>query len=180
MATSIRQLDADRCQAIIDGVDTVASAMERKWGCGRLRLLAGMDLREKFDRQCRTWSQTIWPETGPPDPREVERIGNATIRGWQAIERDAINAGHKPTKPTIIETVMPDGSVLAIVPDVADASLVPHDGRALAVWTAAEVARVLATHSVVHAVKTQFPGAKVTAVRDPTANHHGLDDEIPF
>ena len=35
----------------LDGVDTLATAMEAYWGCGRLRLLVGQELRERFDRQ---------------------------------------------------------------------------------------------------------------------------------
>jgi hypothetical protein len=38
-------------RAALDGVDAVATAMERKWGVGRLRLLVGDDLRARFDAQ---------------------------------------------------------------------------------------------------------------------------------
>ena len=36
-------------RAALDGVDAVATAMERKWGVGRLRLLVSDDLRARFD-----------------------------------------------------------------------------------------------------------------------------------
>ena len=38
-------------RAILDGLDPVAHAMERKWGVGRLRLLVGDSLRARFDAQ---------------------------------------------------------------------------------------------------------------------------------
>ena len=34
--------------------------MEAKWGCDRLRLLVGPELREKFDRQRYLLNQAIW------------------------------------------------------------------------------------------------------------------------
>ena len=40
-----------RIQALVDGLDQVALAMERKWGVGRLRLLVSDFLRAKFDEQ---------------------------------------------------------------------------------------------------------------------------------
>ena len=40
-----------RIQAMVDGLDQVAIAMERKWGVGRLRLLVSDLLRSKFDEQ---------------------------------------------------------------------------------------------------------------------------------
>jgi hypothetical protein len=42
---------AYRIQAMVDGLDQIAVAMERKWGVGRLRLLVSDSLRAKFDEK---------------------------------------------------------------------------------------------------------------------------------
>lgn len=183
MATSIAEIDANKIQAVLDGVDHVASVMERKWGSGRLRLLVDHDTRARFDRQMAKWNDTVWPVGKKPDARAVEETGNAMIRGWQALDRLAIEAGHEPLPPQVMETTLDDGTVLAVVNSQADAWLVPRDGRRIVVWTLAEVARVASSNDLINRIKTTFEGSTVTAVRDPTAGGQfdfDIGDQIPF
>jgi len=51
LETEVMSSAAYRIQAMVDGLDQVAVAMERKWGVGRLRLLVSDFLRAKFDEQ---------------------------------------------------------------------------------------------------------------------------------
>ena len=44
---------ATAIQGLVQSVDALTDAMERRWGVGRLRLLVPDDLRERFDRQWR-------------------------------------------------------------------------------------------------------------------------------
>ena len=61
------------------------------------------------------------------------------------------------------ETITDQGTVIAITQSNADASLVPVDGRQIAVYTLDEIARLLAGTLVDHVTK-EFPGSKVVAV----------------
>ena len=58
--TDAKELNRIRMQAVADGVDEVAVAMERKWGVDRLRRLVSDDLRERFDRQARKWNEALF------------------------------------------------------------------------------------------------------------------------
>ena len=58
--TNAKELNRIRIQAVADGVDEVAVAMERKWGVDRLRRLVSDDLREQFDRQARKWNEALF------------------------------------------------------------------------------------------------------------------------
>ena len=47
-------------QAWVDELTLCVEGMERKWGAGRLRLMVGPELREKFDRQRYLTNQAVW------------------------------------------------------------------------------------------------------------------------
>ena len=179
MPTSIAAWERLKVKSIIDGVDHVAHAMEQKWGVGRLRLLVDDDMRARFDRQQVWWSQAVWPpDASEPNLREVERIGEATKRGWLALDQAATASGQQPIDPNVWEVGLPDGRVLAIVKTNAEAHHVAKGDRELVVWSLEEVARIVDGASIVNAVKTTFPGATVTAVRDPTASPPIDPDEL--
>lgn len=173
----------DRIQSVIAGVDAVAWEMELKWGVGRLRLLVSTDLRERFDRQLRRWSESVWPVNGDqPDVDLVEQTGEATKRGWQALDQAAIDAGHKPLEPDVWETALPDGRVLAVVRSQAEAHKVAHERRGIVIYTLEEVARLAMANDLVSRIKSEFPTAEVVGVRDPTAMQMDWErgDELPI
>ena len=176
MPTSTAQWMHERKRALIDGVDQVAWSMERKWGVNRLRLLVDDDMRERFDRQLRKWSEIVWD--GKFDLRLVEETAKATERGWGALDQAASQAGAKPLSPKVWEQGMDDGRVLAVVRSTAEAHHVARDRRDVVVWTMADVARMASENSLVNVVKGQFPGAEIARVtRDPTA-HPPISDEL--
>ncbi len=65
------KLDVLAIKAVIDGVDHVAVEMENEWGVGRLRLLVGDDMRERFDRQAALFNEAVFTN----DVRAVRRHG---------------------------------------------------------------------------------------------------------
>jgi hypothetical protein len=67
--------------------------------------------------------------------------------------------------PQVWEVPLADGSVAAIVPDDSHAALVNAEGRQVAVYTLAEIGRLLSAHPHIVKTKKVFPGATVTAVR---------------
>lgn len=165
-------------RAYIDGADETAAEMEAKWGCDRLRLLVPPELREKFDRQRYLLNQAIWHGELEAVRREAGRMVNA----WLALDRAATAAGKQPLDPQVWEVTLVDGSVAAIVPDVASAHRVVSDGRQVVVYTLDEIGRMLSQWQAANAAKLTFPGATVTAVRrsvdDPLNAIHDSDEPL--
>lgn len=165
-------------RAAIDGADALALRCERRWGAGRLRLLVSAELREKFDRQRYKFQAAICAGT----LQDVIEQSSRMCAAWTALDRIA----QEVAQPIILEcweTVLSDGTVLAIVPDTEHAALVPKEGRAVAIVTVAEVARMFEAHLEVVKVKLSFPGATVTAVRTPTDPLEALEPtglDTPF
>lgn len=170
-------------RAAIDEVDALAHRLEQEWGAGRLRLLISTELREKFDRQRYLFNQAVWH--GSLD--EVQREATRMVKAWQAAERAAISAGAVKNAGEVWEIAgETTGKVFALVRHGADARAVKADGRAVAVYTLDEVARLLEGFPAIAVAKAHFPGAEVVAVRTPNdpldaiADTSEPLDAIPF
>ena len=171
-------------RAYIDEADLTAVEMERKWGAGRLRLLVGPELREKYDRQRYLFNQAIWHG----DLESVRRESQRMVKAWLALDKHAEAAGMGKLDPKVWEVALEDGTVAAIVPDYAHAAAVQADGRKVAVYTLDEVARLLTAFPALARAKQTWPGATVTRVNQTTGDaldgivdsDAPLDDEIPF
>ena len=170
-------------QAEIDEVDIVARDMERRWGVDRLRLLVGVELREKFDRQRFLFNKAIWHG----DLQEVREQCRRMIAAWRALDRKATESGAGSLSPDVWEIGLPDGSVAALVRDNGDARHVVAEGRFVNVYTTDEIGRLIHALPTVMAIKETFKGATVTASRvsidDPlnavSAGDFGIDDPLP-
>lgn len=170
-------------QSEVTETDTLAMAMERKWGAGRLRLLVGPELREKFDRQRYLLNQAIWHG----ELEEVRTQARRMRAAWSALDKAATDTG-QATRPLYVwEAILEDGSVAAIVQTDQDAAAVIAQGRAMAVYTMDEIGRLLSGFPALAKAKEVWNGASVVAVRvisDPLDGIHdtrpALDDEIPF
>jgi len=170
-------------QAEIDEVDVVASEMEKRWGVDRLRLLVGVELREKFDRQRFLFNQAIWHG----DLEELRQQARRMIAAWRALDRKATEAGADKVSPSVWEVPLPDGSVAALVRENGDVRHVMAEGRLVQVYTLEEIGRLIHALPTVMAVKETFHGAKVTGSRiniaDPlneiSAGQFGLNDPLP-
>lgn len=169
--------DIDAIGSAIVGLDRDARELERRWGVGRLIVLADDLLRERFLRQRRKLDEAIM-STAPA--HEVRAHVEATRRGWQALEHAALAAGHQPRLPDVWEVRLPDGSVAAIVHDRADASIVAADGRQRAVYTLDEIGKLLARFPQLVTAKLVFPDAIVTDVRTRTPINWERGDGIPW
>jgi len=171
-------------RAYLDGADETAAELEAKWGCDRLRLLVGAELREKFDRQRYLLNQAIWHG----ELETVRRESNRMVAAWMALDRAAEAAGALKLNPVVWEVPLADGSVAAIVGDDAHAHAVVAEGRAVSVFTLEEIGRLLSNYPDIAKAKLTFPGATITAVRrsveDPLKAIHDtqepLNDEIGF
>lgn len=169
--------DIDAISAALVGLDRDAHALERRWGVGRLVVLADDLLRERFTRQRRKLDDAI--QSTAPAASVLPQV-EATRRGWHALEAAALAAGHAPAPPVVWEARLADGSVLAVCRDAADASLAAADGRARVVVTLAEIARLYDARPEVIAVKRLFPGATVSAIRSRPAVDWDSGDPLPW
>ena len=165
-------------QAYIDEADKLAAAMEAKWGCDRLRRLVGPELREKFDRQRYLFNRAIWHGQLEDVRRESSRMANA----WRALDTAAEQAGAKRLDPQVMELVLADGRVAAIVPDNDHARLVIAEDRRMDVYTLEEIGRLLNGFPELAKAKESFPGAEVVAVRrsitDPLDSIHDTGEGL--
>jgi hypothetical protein len=174
-ATEALAPPAYRIQAMVDGLDQLALAMERKWGVGRLRLLVSDFLRAKFDEQKDRFDAAI--AAGEENHVAVQVEGMR--RAWAALDRAAHDAGAQPLAPQVWECVLPStGEVISLVRSAEEAHHVAREGR---VFTTAEVAILIeALGDGVLDVKQRFPGATVTGIRKKPPIDWARGDEIPF
>ena len=173
-------------QEEIDEADLVASEMERKWGCDRLRLMVPKELREKFDRQRYKLNQAIWHGDLEAVKTEAQRM----VKAWRALDKAATEDGRNVASPEVWETTLSDGTVAVIAWDWKDAALfeAQRNGRKAEVYTLAEIGRIIEAFPEVMRAKDVFPGATVTAVRGPDRDllraipdsRSPIDDVLPW
>jgi hypothetical protein len=154
--------DIEQIKSALDGLDHLASTMERKWGIGRLRLVVSDELRLKFDRQAERLDRVLWND-GIDTSAVVASIG-AMKRAWAVLDDAATAAGIPVVPPLSLECQLPDGSLVAIVAEFSGSELAP-DGRRMAVYSTAEIGRMIFAAKSILTVKQEFPGAVVEQVR---------------
>jgi hypothetical protein len=166
---------AYRIQAMVDGLDQVALAMERKWGVRRLRLLVSDFLRAKFDEQKDRLDAAI--QSG--DERYVAVQVEGMRRAWSVLDRSAHETSALPLAPEVWECVLPStGEVVSLVRSTEEAHHVAREGR---VFTVGEVALLIeALGDGVLNIKQKFPGATVTGIRRKAPVDWERGDELPF
>lgn len=172
-------------QAEIDEVDKVAGEVERRWGIGRARLLASVELREKFDRQRYLLNRAIWHG----DLEAVRREARRSVKAWEAVRAaaEAVEPGGSGS-PLWWEVEIGDGCLAAICGPGIDASQIEAGGRFVAVFELEEIGRLIEAFPTIAKAKQIYPGARVEGVRqrigDPldaigdTAK--SLNDPFPF
>lgn len=128
---------------LLDKLDTKAAEVESRWGVARLERLVCFDMAQKWTRQMDRLNKAI----SESDVFTLPEIVNGTIRGYEAMEADAIAQGHKPHDAPFAWTVgLPSGKTLAIVRHPKDAALMNDLKRNhgdVVVWTIDEIARII-------------------------------------
>jgi len=157
-------------------MDEVAVSMERKWGAGKLPSLVSEILTAKFEAQQRKLTEAI--EAGADSALIAQRAA-ATVRGWEALDKAATEAGHKPMAPVVFKGLLPStGEEVWIAPDEASAHHAAQDGRM--VFTLAEIMTVIdALAPVALETKRQF-AATIATVRAKGPMDWERGDQIPF
>lgn len=171
-------------QAWVDELTLCVERMEHKWGSGRLRLLVGPELRDKFDRQRYLTNQALC-HGGLEDLKEqCQRMA----KGWNALDRAADAMGLERCPPEAWDIVGASGIVHVIVRTRDDAKDYRMGRENACVYSLEEIAVILDALSPVEAFKSAFPDAEVVSLRksvgdaldDVQDSQSALDDDIQF
>ena len=152
-------------QNAVDEVDRLAIEAERKWGVGRLRLLVPLELRQKFDSQRARLNAAIASADSPRLAEECRRMCNA----WRALEKAAEASGAK-SRVDWWEIVGDDGIIITVVRTDDEIQRVPNDGFRRSVWSLEEIAKLIATHPEIKAIKAVFGTAYVEQIKRSIAD----------
>lgn len=176
-------------QSMIDEVTLLANRMESKWGAGRLRLIVGAELRDKFDRQRYLFNQAIYYGELEDVRIQSTRMANA----WKALDKVATEQGFEVQLPEVWDHVSEQGNVYAFVRNRDDAKVYQNDQRPVRLFTIEEVCRVLDAQELVGEAKDAFRGSEVVEYQKRSvgdvlgdiwdssmALDDPLDDDLPF
>lgn len=171
-------------RAALDEADALAIEFEKKWGCGRLRLLVPTELRARFDSQRWKLTQAQWHGTLADVIREAGRMAKA----WRGLDAAAEEAGAQPLSPEVWELSLADGLVVALTRSRAEAHHVTDDKRFVATYTLSDIAELIEKSGPYFARARKHAGERITPhpreIDDPLepglAAEAFLEDEIPF
>ena len=166
---------AYRIRAMVEGVDQLAHAMERKWGVGRLRLLVADSLRARFDEQQDRLDAAISSD----DEHYVRIHAEGMRRAWEVLDKAAASDGASVLSPEIWEGILPEaGEVVGIAGTGSEAN---HGAERLRVFTLPEIAKLIeALGDTVLEIKRQLPGAAINTITRKKPFDWARGDEIPF
>jgi len=172
---------ADAIHHALLPLDRAASEMEFKWGCDRLPSLVSPETAARFGSAKAKLDVAIQAN----DPQEVARRAAVMIRGWDKMDAEAAERGHKALSPDIWCCVTSTGFNVAIARSNADAiKSIRTDDRmeGVAVYSLDEIGRILEAESyrLLDTVKKTFPEAKVMKTRKKKAPTPLFDDGVPF
>ena len=113
--------------------------MEIKWGRGRLHKLVSVDTAARFASAETKWHDAI----ASNDSEAITKRTEVMMRGWAALEREALEAGASPDMlPQVWEGVLPTGKSFYVVRmETERPAAVAQYG--LGVWTLKEIGLVL-------------------------------------
>lgn len=127
----------------LDKLDTKACEVESRWGVGRLERLVGFEMAAKWKSQTDKLNAAIVSR----NLFDLPELVNGTIRGYEAMEADAIAQGHKPHDAPFAWTVgLPSGKTLAIVRHEKDFALFKDTSNQfgdVVCWTIDQIANII-------------------------------------
>jgi len=171
----MNSFDHDKINGALKPLDAVAADIERRWGKGRRETLVSPETGAKFEAARAKLDVALHNE----DADEVVRRATVMMRGWKALEDEAVASGHGAVSPEIWHATAPredgkDELQIVIVKDNIDATLAD---TGLTVYNVTEIARIVRawrSQADVHTVKSLFKGAEVMSLRELE------EDEGPF
>jgi hypothetical protein len=153
-------------------LDRIAVEMEGKWGVGRLVRLVSPEIAARFGSAKDKLNEAIRSNDGD----EVAKRAAVMIRGWQALDKAATEAGCEAL-PLRTVAVQHNGRAYVVAWDRADVHKAAKLSRTPEnVLTVQELLVAYeALRAKVDGVKQAFPGAELTQVSIPPGG-----DALPF
>lgn len=167
----------DQMYGAMKPVDAIASELELRWGAGKLETLVTPETAAKFESARAKLDVAIFNR----DPELVIQRAGVMVRGWKALEAEALRLGHKPMPPELWYATAPaefgdEQMQFVIAKDNSAATLAQTD---LPVYTVTEVARIIRAwrgNLGVDTVKDIFAGAEIIRIDGEFEE----DKEMPF
>ncbi len=156
-------------------LDALAVEMDERWGADRLIELVSAETAAKFGAAKAKLDQAI----DGNDAVEVAKRAAVMMRGWRALDAEAVSAGRKPLEVDAWVWRDDGDKPHAFVRDHAEAKSYAKQHPGVPVWSMSEVARLAAHFNAEMAAagkaKELFPASTVEVrKREP------LDQDIPF
>ena len=167
----------DQMYGAMKPVDAIAAELELRWGAGKLETLVTPETAAKFESARAKLDVAIFNR----DPELVIQRAGVMVRGWKALEAEALRLGHKPMPPELWYATAPaefgdEEMQFVIAKDNSAATLAQTD---LPVYTVTEVARIIRSwrgNLGVDTVKDIFAGAEIIRIDGEFEE----DKEVPF
>jgi len=146
--------------------DAAVRAMDKRWGIDRLPELVSTESAAKWGKAMAGLNGAI----DAHDPDKVKFWVEVSLRGLTAMDAEAVSLGRPVSDPMIWEYQY-EGTTFGIIEDGREWPAAYANRPGIAIHTMREVA--IALHAqrsgIVNAAKLAFPGAEVTAIRNPPA-----------
>jgi hypothetical protein len=170
-ASTAAQIKCDMC---LGPFDQAVREMEKKWGVDRLPEIVSPDSAKKWGKAMAGLNDAIQSE----DPDKVKFWVEICLRGLKAMDEEAFNSGQPISDPQIWEYEY-EGQIYGIIEDGRHWPSAYAKRPNLVIFTMREVAIALHAkrNGLVEAIKTTFPGAQISAIRDRGQN---MEDDIDF
>jgi len=176
---------ANQMGDIITTVTEHANEMNRRWGFNRLPHIVGLDLMQKFKAQQFKWRKACMECVGSMLLEDLERVkthGDAMIRAYAALEREALAMGKHPAPPGQWEFALSDGRPVVLVRTRAEMGNVTREPAAQ-VWCLEEIGEIISRFPELVLAKDVFPDAEVIRLAPGPEERELVDDlleDIPF
>tara|TARA_R100000808_G_C2116443_1_gene128910 strand:+ start:88 stop:624 length:537 start_codon:yes stop_codon:yes gene_type:complete len=161
----------------LNRLDEVSVKMEATWGIGRLPKLVDPETQKRWDEQNERLRNAIENQ----NLNLIAELVEGTIRGWNFLEKAAIENGHEKNDAEYWEVSHGDFNY-RIYKNNFDVRSSAPDG--VVRYSLAEIAKILEDYQLVNKIK-QSLGGEVAEVKQPkdwdkTKKYEIDDDEIPF
>jgi len=155
--------------------DRMAIEMESKWGVDKLVEKVSPQTAAKYGSAIAKLNAAIMEN----NPDETAARAAVCIRGLQAMDKEAIEAGFQPV-PDGYWLYNFDGEEMIFAQDGRDWKAIQDKHPGVRVWSCREIALAVQHYGqAVLQAKDSFPEATVAAVRKTDWNKE-LEDDLPF
>ena len=165
--------DEIKCDVALAAFTRACEVIDKRWGINRLPTLVSPETLAKWG----TAMAGLYAAEDDKNPDKVAKWAEICIRGLNAMDAEATDAGQPQADPNIWEYEF-EGVTYGIIEDGRQWPAAYKKRKDLMMFNMREVAIALDAHrnALVRQVKQSFPGAQITAIRTPT--NDSIEDEV--